>query len=229
MNTDFKHPKPELPFVIPVVSQCLHPWEDFSNGLHEHIGDPGWIISPSFNSSLKTKAPSHCLVFDNQPPNKYLSGTLISIQNSMLCFQTDNRTSRKKRTLPVLLTQQFKGRRKMRVSCYRPSYRGSNVGIQPAEFVDLGLDTQEDKSFRQKLSLISWSTTSRPVKKKRKKQKETSEIMSSCWFRPSTVLSILIWRNCWLALGPPLTLCLWCIMFLVLCQPHTLLHWSHRA
>jgi len=35
----------------------------------------------------------------------------------------------------------------MRVSCYRPSYRGSNVGIQPAEFVDLGLDIQKDKSF----------------------------------------------------------------------------------
>ena len=151
----------------------------------------------------RTKAPSHCLVFDNQPPNKYLSGTLISIQNSMLCFQTDNRTSRKKRTLPVLLTQQFKRRRKMRVSCYRRSYRGSNVGIQLAKLVDLGLDPQKDKSFRKpEPSLISCSTTPRQVKKKRKKQKATSEIMSSCWFRPSTVLSILIWRNCWLGAGP---------------------------
>ena len=107
----------------------------------------------------RTKAPSHRLVFDNQPPNKYLSGTLINIQNSMLCFQTDNRTSRKKRIHPVLLTQQFKG--------------GGKWGfVVTDDFIEevmlestcracrLGLDPQKDKSFRKpEPFLISCSTT----------------------------------------------------------------------
>ena len=119
----------------------------------------------------------------------------------MLCFQTDNRTSSKKIMLPVLLTQQFEGGEKWGwvvtddfIEEVRLEFNLQSLQIWGWILKKTNALDKPQPSFMQHQPQASEA--------KGKKQKATSEIMSSCWFMLSTVLSILIWRNCWLGTGP---------------------------